>query len=112
VLVTTPEELPVTETLEAIADIDGHGVPFFGVIANAVVEPLFDAGDTAVLEPLRGDGPAGAAAAAARSRLTRAADQREQLDRLDGCVAELPFLFEPALDTQAVAGLGERLAGL
>jgi anion-transporting ArsA/GET3 family ATPase len=112
VLVTTPEELPVSETLEAIADIDGHGVPFHGVIANAVYEPLFDAGDEAVLGPLRGDGPAGAAAAAARSRLTRAADQREQLERLHGCVAELPFLFVPRLDTQAVAGLGERLAGL
>jgi anion-transporting ArsA/GET3 family ATPase len=114
VLVTTAEELPVTETLEAIADISSDHVPFAGVIANAVIEPLFDAGDAAALEPLRGSGSgdAAAAAAAARARIARAADQREQLSRLDACLAELPFLFAPRLDVAAVAGLGERLAGL
>ena len=112
VLVTTPEELPVTETLEAIADISSDRVPFAGVIANAVIEPLFDAGDAAALEPLRGSGDAAAAAAAARARIARAADQREQLSRLDACLAELPFLFAPRLDVAAVAGLGGRLAGL
>jgi anion-transporting ArsA/GET3 family ATPase len=112
VLVTTAEELPVTETLEAIADIEGDRVPFAGVIANAVVEPLFDADDAAALEPLRGSGDAAAAAAAARARIARAADQREQLSRLDASLAELPFLFAPRLDVAAVAGLGERLARL
>lgn len=112
VLVTTAEELPVTETLEAIADIDGDRVPFAGVIANAVVEPLFDAADAAALEPLHGSGDAAAAAAAARARVARAADQREQLSRLGTCLAELPYLFAPRLDLAAVAGLGERLAGL
>jgi anion-transporting ArsA/GET3 family ATPase len=112
VLVTTAEELPVTETLEAIADIDADRVPFAGVIANAVVEPLFDAADVAALAPLRGSGDAAAAAAAARSRVARAADQREQLSRLRTCLAELPFLFAPRLDLAAVAELGERLAGL
>ena len=42
VLVTTAEELPVTETLEAIADISSDRVPFAGVIANAVIEPRVD----------------------------------------------------------------------
>ena len=112
VLVTTAEELPVTETLEAIADISSDRVPFAGVIANAVIEPLFDAGDAAALEPLRGSGDAAAAAAAARARMARAADQREQLSRLGACLAELPFLFTPRLDVAAVAGLGERLAVL
>jgi anion-transporting ArsA/GET3 family ATPase len=112
VLVTTAEELPVTETLEAIADISSDRVPFAGVIANAVIEPLFDEDDAAALEPLRGSGDAAAAAAAARARIARAADQREQLSRLDACLAELPFLFAPRLDVAAVAGLGERLAGL
>jgi hypothetical protein len=82
------------------------------VIANAVIEPLFTAADAAALEPLRGPGDAAAAAAAARARIARAADQREQLSRLGGCLAELPFLFASPLDVAAVAGLGERLAGL
>jgi anion-transporting ArsA/GET3 family ATPase len=113
VLVTTPEELPVTETLEAIADVAGHEVPLAGVIANAVFEPLLDPADAAALAPLRAaGGEAGAAAAAARARLAREDDQREQLDRVRPCLAELPFLFEPRLDTAAVAELGERLAGL
>jgi anion-transporting ArsA/GET3 family ATPase len=112
VLVTTPEELPVTETLEAIADVAGHGVPFAGVVANAVYEPLFDAADAAAFEHVRGRGAAAAAAAAARARIARTADQAEQLERVRPCLAELPFLFEPRLDTAAVASLGERLAGL
>jgi anion-transporting ArsA/GET3 family ATPase len=112
VLVTTPEELPVSETLEAIADVDGQGVPLAGVVANAVFEPLFDAADAKALAPVRGGGDAAAAAAAARARIARTADQQEQLERVRPCLAELPFLFAPRLDTTAVAGLGERLAGL
>ncbi len=112
VLVTTPEELPVTETLEAIADIEGEPVPFAGVIANAVLEPLFDAADAAALGSVRRRGAAAAAAAAARTRIAHTADQQDQLERLRPCLAELPFLFAPRLDVAAVAGLAERLAGL
>ncbi len=112
VLVTTPEELPVSETLEAIADVDGQGVPLAGVVANAVFEPLFDAADAEALAPVRGGGAAAAAASAARARIARTADQQEQLERVRPCLAELPFLFAPRLDTTAVAGMGERLAGL
>jgi anion-transporting ArsA/GET3 family ATPase len=112
VLVTTPEELPVSETLEAIADVAGHGVPLAGVVANAVYEPLFDAADAEALGRVHGRGTAAAAAAAARARIAHTADQAEQLGRVRPCLAELPFLFTPRLDTAAVAGLGERLAGL
>jgi anion-transporting ArsA/GET3 family ATPase len=112
VLVTTPEELPVSETLEAIADVDGQGVPLAGVIANAVFEPLFLPGDDEALAAVPAGGDAGAAAAAARVRMARTADEAEQLDRVRPCLAELPFLFAPRLDTAAVAGLGERLAEL
>jgi anion-transporting ArsA/GET3 family ATPase len=112
VLVTTPEELPVTETLEAIADIKDHAVPLAGVVANAVYEPLFDTADAEALAPVRGSGDAAAAAAAARARIARTADQQEQLARVRPCLAELPFLFTPRLETTAVAGLGERLGGL
>jgi anion-transporting ArsA/GET3 family ATPase len=112
VLVTTPEELPVSETIEAIADLTGEGFPLAGVIANAVYEPLFDAADAGALAGIDARGAASAAAAAARSRLARTADQGEQLDRVRPCLAELPFLFERRLDIPAVASLGERLEAL
>ena len=112
VLVTTPEELPVSETLEAIDDMNGEGLPLAGVIANAVYEPLFDGAYSGALDWVDSRGAASAAAAAARSRLARTADQSEQLDRVRPCLAELPFLFERRLDIPAVASLGERLEAL
>ena len=112
VLVTTPEELPVSETIEAIDDLVAEGFPFAGVVANAVYEPLFDEADAEALAGVDQRGAASAAAAAARSRLARTADQREQLDRVRPCLAELPFLFERRLDIPAVASLGMRLEGL
>lgn len=112
VLVTVPEELPVSETLEAIEDVAGHDFPLAGVIANAVYEKLFDADDVAALATADARGTAAAAVAAARSRLARTTDQHEQLERVRPCLAELPFLFEARLDVPAVAALGERLAGL
>ena len=112
VLVTTPEELPVSETLEAIDDLTAEGFPLAGVIANAVYEELFDGADAAALADVDARGAASAAAAAARSRLARTADQRDQLERVRPCLAELPFLFESRLDVPAVATLGERLEGL
>src|SRR5439155_10428195 len=94
-LVRTPEELPVSETLEAIEDVSGEdGFPLAGVIANAVYEELFDGADAGALSGVEARGAAAAAAAAARSRLARTADQREQLERVRPCLAELPFLFE------------------
>ena len=112
VLVTTPEELPVSETIEAIDDLTQEGFPLAGVIANAVYEPLFDRADAEALADVDKRGAASAAAAAARSRLARTADQREQLDRVRPFLAELPFLFERRLDIPAVASLAERLEGL
>jgi len=112
VLVTTPEELPVGETLEAIEDLRDEGFPLAGVIANAVYEDIFDAGDADALAAVEARGAASAAAAAARSRLARTADQREQLERVRPCLAELPFLFEARLDVAAATTLGERLEGL
>jgi anion-transporting ArsA/GET3 family ATPase len=112
VLVTTPEELPVSETIEAMDDLSDEGFPLAGVIANAVYEPLFDPADAGALEGVDARGAASAAAAAARSRLARSADQHEQLDRVRPCLAELPFLFERRLDIPAVASLGERLEAL
>ena len=102
----------MSETIEAIDDLVAEGFPFAGVVANAVYEPLFDEADAEALAGVDQRGAASAAAAAARSRLARTADQREQLDRVRPCLAELPFLFERRLDIPAVASLGMRLEGL
>src|SRR4029079_6260027 len=64
VLVTTPEELPVSETIKAIHDLTAEGFPLAGVIANAVYEELFDGADAAALAGVDARGAATAAAAA------------------------------------------------
>lgn len=44
-LVTQLEEMPVTETLEAIADLRSAGLPVGSVVVNAVTDPLLPAND-------------------------------------------------------------------
>jgi anion-transporting ArsA/GET3 family ATPase len=114
VLVTTPEELPVGETLEAIDDLAESALPFDGVIANAVYPPLFDSEEERVLGggALDGSPLALAAARAAASRIARTQDQREQLARLPAPLAQLPFLFEARLDLAALARLSTELEAL
>jgi anion-transporting ArsA/GET3 family ATPase len=117
VLVTIPEELPVSETLEAIADLRASELPCDGVIANAVYPPLFDEHEGELLrDAVGGDGDSSpeavAAVRAATSRMARTADQAEQLARLEPPLTELPFLFEARLDMRAVAGLAGELAAL
>ncbi len=113
-LVTTPEELPVSETLEAAEEVVRCDVALAGVIANAVYPPLFLDEDGAELERVAQGSPplATAAAGAAASRLARTADQREQLDRLPQTLAQLPFLFEERIDARALGRLAEELTGL
>ncbi len=115
VLVATPEELPVSEALEAAAALRGDGLPLAGVIANGAYPPLFAAEEAARLASVDADGRPLAAAAlrAAASRAARTEDQREQLDRLgDDVLAELPFLFEARVGAAAVGALAVRLEAL
>ena len=110
VAVARPQELAVTETLalrEALRTRMGLG--FDAVVVNGLEPDRFDAADVTALGSAQGS----AAAFALRAH-TRARAQRSQLARLrrglaDEPVANLPFLFTPALDASAVERLSADL---
>ena len=105
VLVCTPSEMPVTETVElaaAIEDVTGRRPD--AVIANQVLPDRFDADEIELLDRAldAGDDPLlRAVGAPARRAWQRAREQEHQLGRLRAelavAVVELPFLFVPAL---------------
>lgn len=115
-LVTLPEEIPVNETIEALGRLRELELDASAVVVNGLYPELFTEADEAAL---RGLGPAAgaarAAAEAALSHLTRRRDQAEELERLGEAAdvprVELPFLFRPAMDVDALAEL-EEAAGL
>ena len=112
-VVTLLEELPATETVEAIAELEAAGLPVGAVVADRVLAPLPGAGQDA------GQDVAGALAAAgvpapqvealldqAREHAARVAAQREQL-------AALSALGRPVRELPALPGaVGVDLAGL
>lgn len=108
VLVTLPEETPISETVEAAFTLEDEvGLKLAPVVVNGVwpaIDGLAEAADR-----LAGDDPepapgsrAARALSAARYRLARVADQRSELDRLARELplpqVELPFLFRPGLE--------------
>ncbi|HKE77971.1 MAG TPA: ArsA-related P-loop ATPase [Solirubrobacteraceae bacterium] len=116
VLVCTPAELPVTETLglaEAVEDATGR--PADVVIANEVLADRFSADEVERLEAAVDSVPR--LRATVRPALTswrRAHEQEAQLRRLAAGLAvpivELPFLFVPALGRQELRTLAAHLA--
>ena len=111
VVVTMPEELPVTETVELLASLkDELGFPLSEVIVNGVLEPLFSASERATLlqqvdllrvfAPERAKTAEAAALVAGARRAVREDAQLESLRRLhasvDGPMAWMPFLFDEA----------------
>ena len=111
VLVSTPDELPVSETLETWERLSAGRVAVAGTIANAVIEPAFDAGDQAVLERIGPNAGALALAAldAAHSSIASQAAQRERLDRLPRVLAELPLLHGGTAGRDAITQLATHL---
>jgi anion-transporting ArsA/GET3 family ATPase len=113
VLVCTPSELPVTETLElasAIEAVTGRGPD--ALVANMVLPSRFSRREMAHVERALGasaDASLRTAARAARSAWRRAREQAEQLSRLRehlvAPVVELPFLFVPALGPEELGRL-------
>jgi anion-transporting ArsA/GET3 family ATPase len=121
--VAWPEEMPVNETLDLQKSLRKNlGMKLSGIYMNGLYPELFsdreasamsahlqrngsDSGDVA---PLRR-----AAVRAAVSEHRRAGAHREQLERLqEGSrqdVVELPFLFRPELDMEAVGELADVL---
>lgn len=116
VLVTIPEEMPTTETIELARSLASLGLPAGRVVVNAVLSPLFSPGERAALAQL---GPidertaADSALAAARDRAARESLQSESLGRLsrelDLPIATLPLLFEDAASPAAIRELASKL---
>jgi anion-transporting ArsA/GET3 family ATPase len=110
VAVTAPEEMPVNETLAlqgALRAQMGLGIGL--LVVNGLLPDRFS---DAEAEQLRA-APASAAARTALSGHARARAQREQADRVRGALsapaADLPFVFAPALGSEALDALSRDL---
>jgi anion-transporting ArsA/GET3 family ATPase len=124
-LVCLPEELPVTETLEAAAELRAADLPLGAVVANRVLAaPADGGGDQSrvraalrqALAPLRGDEDDDALVAALvaqnRVRADRVAEQRRWLEAAAGAgrpVRELPDL-PGGVDLEGLYRLADDLA--
>ena len=118
VLVTLPEELPATETIElARALKDELRLPIGKIVVNGVLPPLFSREERAALEavtlgPI--DAPAEAAVDSGRRRAARERVQALALQRLSRELpvspSFLPQLFEDAARPAAIQELAKRLA--
>ena len=125
VAVAWPEEMPVNETIDLQRNLKQDlGLPLDLILMNGIYPELFTDGEAAVLrdqaeQDSNGNGgdPLGvarrAAMRAAVSEHRRATANVEQLERLaDGTgqdPVELPFLFRPQLDMDAVEELADRI---
>jgi anion-transporting ArsA/GET3 family ATPase len=116
VLVTLPEEMPTTETIELARALAEMGLPIGRVVVNGVLPPLFSRDERAVLEAIpRIDvrSPGEAALVAARDRATRERVQAESLNRLSRELSVpptfLPLLFEDAATPEAIERLSKRV---
>ncbi len=117
VLVTLPEEMPTTETVELAAALTGElGMTIDKVVVNCVLPPLFSREERATLEGLAEVEPVDAGASAlvaARLRAVREHVQAASLARLalqlPVRTAFLPLLFQDAATPQAIRELAKRL---
>jgi anion-transporting ArsA/GET3 family ATPase len=121
VLVTLPEEMPTSETIELAAALGQMKLPIAKVVVNGVLPPLFSHDERAVLErvvradaPVDEAGEAGEAALmAGRHRATRERVQAESLARLGRELpvspSFLPLLFEDAAHPGAIRELAKRI---
>jgi anion-transporting ArsA/GET3 family ATPase len=116
VLVTAPEEMPTSETIELARALGDMGLPVARVVVNGVLPPLFSRDERAVLEgisleeaPSKGD----LAIAVGRDRATRERVQAESLNRLSRelpvAPVFLPLLMEDAATPNAIRRLAKRV---
>lgn len=116
-LVTTPEELPVSETIQLYARLDASKtVAWGGIYVNRVPQPEIGTDDAGDLDPIERAARASGAddivadVAFARIALAQAQRARRQIDRLRASVnlpiAELPRLPADRLDGDDLARLG------
>jgi anion-transporting ArsA/GET3 family ATPase len=117
VLVTLPEEMPTTETIElAKALREELKLPIGKVVVNCVLPPLFskeERSELADADELSGGTGAAAVLASAKSRATRERTQAEALHRLSQELpispSFLPQLFEDAAQPSAIRELAKRV---
>jgi anion-transporting ArsA/GET3 family ATPase len=116
VLVTLPEEMATSETIELARAITEMGLPIQRVVINGVLPPLFSKEERAALEGLptlvartRGD----AAIVAGRDRATRERVQADSLQRLSRELplqsVFLPLLMQDAAHPEVIRSLARRM---
>jgi anion-transporting ArsA/GET3 family ATPase len=126
VIVASPEEMPVTESLELIDRLAETDVDVAAVVVNRVLPELFGRGEEAIFDRLvrpqtakalsaAAGGPAGPVLDAARLAVTLRRTRAAHLDRLRaGVDPTLPILYVPELfarthGMRATAQVAERL---
>ena len=116
VLVTLPEEMPTTETIELARALGELKLPIGRVVVNGVLPPLFSREERAVLEGVTGFDLAARGEAALRAghdRSTRERTQAESLNRLSRELpvppSFLPLLVEDAARPEAIQKLAKRV---
>lgn len=117
VLVTLPEEMPTSETIELAHALDGElHLPIGKIVVNGVLPPLFSREERAALEalgPVNGADPGDVAVSAARSRASRERVQAESLARLSKELpvspSFLPQLFDDAATPESIRELAKRM---
>jgi anion-transporting ArsA/GET3 family ATPase len=116
VLVTLPEEMPTSETIELARALQNElKLPIGKVVVNAVLPPLFSREERVTLEALhvRGDDAGDAVLCSGRDRATRERVQAESLARLANelpiAPSFLPLLFEEAAKPSAIRELAKRV---
>jgi hypothetical protein len=116
VLVTLPEEMPTTETIELARALQGElKLPIGKIVVNAVLPPLFSREERTTLEALRvrGETAGDAILCSGRDRATRERVQAESLARLSKelpiAPSFLPLLFEDAAKPASIRELSKRV---
>lgn len=118
VVVTLPEELPTTETIELATALRELDLKIAHLVVNGVLPPLFEQAERTALEKvsdLDEKDPGDAALESARHRAVRERIQAESLARLGKELPAppktfLPLLFEDAATPHAIQTLSKRLA--
>ena len=118
VLVTLPEEMPTSETIELAHALEGElGLPVGRVVVNGMLPPLFSRDERQVLAgidvPRPPPRPVDTVMAAGHDRAVRERVQSEAIARLTAELPRpttyLPLLFEEAAAPAAIRELAKRL---
>jgi anion-transporting ArsA/GET3 family ATPase len=119
VVVTLPEELPTTETIELASALEDELRLTIGqVVVNSILPPLFDEKERTILSAVTGLEATNGGDDALRSARHRSVRERIQAESLARLAKELPkppktylpLLFEDAAQPAAIRELAKRLA--